>query len=42
MSDFVKLTVEAGVATLLLDSPATRNALGGDEQLGEMNLKRDV
>jgi enoyl-CoA hydratase/carnithine racemase len=34
MSDFVKLTVEGGVATLLLDSPGTRNALGGDEQYG--------
>jgi len=34
MSDFVKLTVDDGVATLLLDSPQTRNALGGDEQYG--------
>jgi enoyl-CoA hydratase/carnithine racemase len=34
MSDFVKLTVDDGVATLLLDSPSTRNALGGDEQYG--------
>jgi enoyl-CoA hydratase/carnithine racemase len=34
MSDFVKLTIEDGVATLLLDSPQTRNALGGDEQYG--------
>jgi enoyl-CoA hydratase/carnithine racemase len=32
MSDFVKLTIDDGVATLLLDSPATRNALGGPEQ----------
>jgi enoyl-CoA hydratase/carnithine racemase len=34
MSDFVRVTVDDGVATLLLDSPQTRNALGGDEQYG--------
>ncbi len=34
MSDFVTCTVDDGVATLLLDSPGTRNALGGDEQYG--------
>ncbi len=33
-SDFVRLTIEDGVATLLLDSAATRNALGGQEQYG--------
>jgi enoyl-CoA hydratase/carnithine racemase len=34
MSDFVRLTIDDGVATLLLDSPQTRNALGGDAQYG--------
>src|SRR5437899_249420 len=32
MTDFVKMEVTDGVATLVLNSPATRNALAHDEQ----------
>ena len=45
-SNFVRLSVADRVATLLLDSPGTRNALGSDEEYGAIeaavaNIVRD-